>query len=145
MATPPTLRATELAWPPPTTCPHPPDADHVWVLDVQNEKVVEVEGEPHVLTPLKKIYTDPFGLTVKMPRKKFEEPGGCPLCHSLLVSHSSIITFSKNQLLVPTCTRANLYVHISCSVKKDPGAWPISRPSRRKRSGVSPKKMINST
>ena len=93
MATPPTLRATELAWPPPTTCPHPPDADHVWVLDVEREKVVEVEGEPHVLTPLKKIYTDPFGLTAKIKRKKVEDAGGCPLCHRLFVSQLSGCVF----------------------------------------------------
>ena len=86
MATPPTLRAVEIRWPPSSGCPHPPDADHNWVLDEENEKVVEVEGEPHVLTPLKKLYTDPYGLTEKIPRRLVED-GSCPLCRSLDVSH----------------------------------------------------------
>ena len=87
MATPPTLRAVEMAWPPPSGCPHPPDADHVWVLDVENEKVVEVEGEPHVLTPLRKVYTDPYDLTKKIPRRLIED-GACPLCRSIDVSET---------------------------------------------------------
>ena len=139
MATQPPLQGKEIGWPPPSICKYPPDAAHEWVADVDNEIVVEVKGRPYVLTPLIKRYLDPYGLTTKVPRTPLEDPGGCPLCHSLLVSHSSIITFSKNQLLVPTCTRANLYVHISCSVKKDPGAWPIYRRSKRRESGNSPK------
>ena len=83
MATrPPTLYGHVVDWPPPSR----PDADHYWVLDHANEKVVEVEGEPHVLTPLKKVYTDPYGLTDKIERAPIEETGGCPLCHSLFVS-----------------------------------------------------------
>ena len=93
MATPPTLRAVEIEWPPSSGCPHPPDADHIWVLDEENEKVVEVEGEPHVLTPLKKLYTDPYGLTVKFERKRIEEAGRCPLCHRLFVSQLSSCVF----------------------------------------------------
>ena len=85
MATrPPTLYAYPLEWPPSGK----PDAAHYWVLDWDNEKVVEVENEPHVLVPLKKIYEDPYGLTERIPRRLIED-GGCPLCRSISVSHSS--------------------------------------------------------
>ena len=87
MASPPPLQGKEIAWPPPSGCAYPPDADHVWVLDIENEKVVEVEGEPHVLTPLKKMYTDPYDLTKKIPRRLIED-GCCPLCRSIDVSET---------------------------------------------------------
>ena len=83
MATrPPTLYGHEVEWPPPSR----PDADHVWVLDRENEKVVEVEGELHLLTPIKKVYTDPYGFTKKLPPPKPDEYGACPLCFSIFVS-----------------------------------------------------------
>ena len=84
MATrPPTLYGRVIDWPPPSR----PDADHVWVLVHEEEKVVEVEGELHLLTPLKKVYTDPYGFTEKVPRRLIED-GACPLCRSISVSQS---------------------------------------------------------
>ena len=80
-ATPPTLYGHVVDWPPPSR----PDAAHVWVLDRDNEKVVEVKNEPHLLIPLKKKYTDPYGFTIKHPPKPLEN-FGCPLCFSIIVS-----------------------------------------------------------
>ena len=86
MATrPPTLYAYPLKWPPSGK----PDAAHYWVMDRENERVVEVEKEPHVLIPLKKVYEDPYGLTERIPRTPIREDYGCPLCHRLLVSQLS--------------------------------------------------------
>ena len=81
MATPPTIYAREIDWPPSKW----PDAAHFWVLDHENEKLVECNKEPHLLIPLKKVYEDPYGLTEKVPRKLIED-GACPLCRSLDVS-----------------------------------------------------------
>ena len=84
MARPPTLYAYPLEWPPSGK----PDAAHYWVMDRENERVVEVEKEPHVLIPLKKVYEDPYGLTDKIEREEIDH-GGCPLCHRLFVSQLS--------------------------------------------------------
>ena len=84
MATPPPLYGHLINWPPPSR----PDADHVWVVEWGKEKVVEVESEPHLLVPLKKKYTDPYGLTVKIPPPKPDKYGACPLCFSIFVSQS---------------------------------------------------------
>ena len=81
MDRPPTLYAFEMDWPPPKR----PDAAHFWVLDRENEKVVELNKEPHLLIPIKKVYEDPYGLTKKVPRKLIED-GSCPLCRSISVS-----------------------------------------------------------
>ena len=133
MACPPTLYAYELAWPPPPR----PDADHVWVLDHENEKVVEVEGDPHLLTPIKKVYTDPYGLTKKIPRKPIDH-GGCPLCQSLFVSRLCCCFWNATHVIA-TSSRTNPHVHCSCSVWKDPAAWRICPRSRRRRSGDFPR------
>ena len=81
MATPPPLHGREISWPPPSHA----YAAHEWIADVDNEIVVEVKGRPHLLTPLVKRYIDPYGLTKKLPPEPFEN-GGCPLCHSIIVS-----------------------------------------------------------
>ena len=89
MATPPTLYAREIGWPPQKR----PDAAHYWVLDHSREKVVELKKEPHLLIPLVKVYEDPYGLTDKIERKPREDAGGCPLCHRLFVSQLSGCVF----------------------------------------------------
>ena len=69
------------------TCPYDcRDAAHVWVRDLANEKLVEVQGELHVLTPLKKVYTDPLGLRDLIPPEPKAED--CPLCTNILVSQN---------------------------------------------------------
>ena len=135
MATrPPTIYAREIGWPPSKR----PDAAHYWVLDHAREKLVECDKEPHLLIPLVKVYEDPYGLTDKIERKPLEDVGGCHLCHSLFVSQSSNIKLVENQLMVSVCTNANLCIHPSCSAKKDPGAWPIYPPFKRRKSGATP-------
>ena len=81
MATPPTLRAFEVAWPPPPT----KDAAHIYVADRTKEKVVEVDGQLHLLIPIVKEYEDPDGFRDKIPRKVIED-ASCPLCRSITVS-----------------------------------------------------------
>ena len=83
MATPPPLYGHLINWPPPSR----PDADHVWVVDWGNEKVVEVESEPHLLIPLKKRYTDPYGFRDKIIQEPLRNDG-CPLCHLITVSQA---------------------------------------------------------
>ena len=82
MATPPTLRAFEVAWPPPPT----KDAAHVYVADRTREKVVEVDGQLHLLIPIVKEYEDPFGLQMLQP-KEYKVPPPCPLCFKISVSN----------------------------------------------------------
>ena len=53
------------------------DADHVWIPDKSREKIIHLGGEPHLLTPLIKKYTDPYGLLAIKPRSE-----GCPTASS---------------------------------------------------------------
>ena len=109
MATrPPTIYGHLIDWPPSSR----PDADHYWVLDEANEKVVEVEGEPHVLTPLKKIYTDPYGFRDKIPRKLIED-GSCPLCRSIDVSKTQDVHFSWEKQLTQALINALIFLVVS--------------------------------
>ena len=96
MATPPTIYARHLDWPPSKR----PDAAHYWVLDREREKLVECDREPHLLIPLVKVYEDPYGLTDKIERAPVKHEGGCPLCHRLFVSQlSSYICRGKTTLI----------------------------------------------
>ena len=81
MATPPPLHGFVIDWPPPPK----PDAAHVYVADRTKEKVVEVEGELHLLIPIVKRYTDPYGLQ-KLQPKEYKIPPSCPLCLKIAVS-----------------------------------------------------------
>ena len=56
------------------------DADHIWVPDRQREKIIHLGGEPHLLTPLVKKYTDPYGL-LELPPKS----NGCKHCNFMNV------------------------------------------------------------
>ena len=60
------------------------DADHVWVPDKSREQVIHLGGEPHLLTPLVKRYTDPYGLLAYKP-----DSGACRHCKFLNVRQSS--------------------------------------------------------
>ena len=60
------------------------DADHVWVPDKSRERVIHLGGEPHLLTPLVKQYTDPYGLLAFKPKS-----GACRHCKFLNVSQSN--------------------------------------------------------
>ena len=81
MTTPPTLRAYEVSWPPPPK----PDACHIYVADRTREKVVEVNGQLHLLIPIVKEYTDPLRLRELIPPEPEMDPP-CPLCGSTVVS-----------------------------------------------------------
>ena len=81
MANPPPLYGHIVGWPPSSR----PDADHVWVVEWGKEKLVEVDEEPHLLVPLRKQYTDPYGLQ-KLQPKEYRIPPPCPLCFKISVS-----------------------------------------------------------
>ena len=73
-----------MAWPPSSK----PDAAHIFVADRTKEKVVEVGGKLHLLIPIIKEYTDPYGLRQLAP-KEYKVPPTCPLCLSIIVSKSN--------------------------------------------------------
>ena len=60
------------------------DAVHEWIPDWGNQQLVDYHGEPHLLTPLRKVYLDPYGLRELVPPKPKLEV--CPLCNSMMVS-----------------------------------------------------------
>ena len=60
------------------------DADHIWVPDKSREQLIHLGGEPHLLTPLIKKYTDPYGLLAFKPSS-----GACRHCKFPNVSQSS--------------------------------------------------------
>ena len=92
-ATPPPLKGFVMEWPPPPR----PDACHIYIADRTREKVVEVSGEPHLLIPIIKQYTDPLGLRdLITPEPRIDPP--CPLCCSIIVSgwlHNSSVSCTK--------------------------------------------------
>ena len=60
------------------------DADHVWVPDKSREEIIHLGGDPYLLTPLVKRYTDPYGLLAIKP-----STGECKHCKSLNVRQSN--------------------------------------------------------
>ena len=134
MATrPPTIYARQIDWPPSKG----PDAAHYWVLDHDREKLVECDKEPHLLIPLKKVYEDPYGLTIKVKRAPIKNEDGCPLCHRLFVSQSRVLPFVKSQNKSTSCIGTNLHVILLCSAKKAPFVLPTSLRSKKRENGDS--------
>ena len=126
MATPPPLHGREIDWPPPSR----PDAAHEWVADVDREIVVEVNGQPYLLTPLVKRYTDPLGLRELIPPDPIIDPP-CPLCRNIIVSQSHVNEICSLEGQIP-CKFS--YTHlVPCSVTKDPNVWRICRRSAMRR------------
>ena len=144
MATQPPLQGKEIGWPPPSICKYPPDAAHEWVADVDNEIVVEVKGRPYVLTPLIKRYLDPYGLTTKVPRTPLEDPGGCPLCHSLFVSHSNIsLSLRTNSWYQPPHVLTVTFISLAVR-RRIPVPGPSAVVQKEEKVAIPLKKIINS-
>ena len=119
MATPPTIYARQIDWPPSKR----PDAAHYWVLDRSREKLVECDDEPHLLIPLKKIYEDPYGLRDKIPRRLIED-GSCPLCRSIDVSNTQDVHCSWEKQLTQALINALIFLVVSRRILV-PGPSPV--------------------
>ena len=62
------------------------DTPHEWLPDWGNQQVVDVDDQPHLLIPLRKVYIDPLGLRDLIP--PIPKIDVCPLCGSMMVRHS---------------------------------------------------------